>query len=164
MVVAERPHPLIALALVGVGGAAGASARYLITALVPAGGLQILPTLAINVIGSYLLGFLNGHLNLRPGRRAAALRLLLGTGVLGGFTTYSAFALQVVTAGSEGSWRLAITYAGVSVLLGVGAAALGLVQGGRFATARDARRARARTGTGTGTGSDTGTGAEGGGA
>lgn len=158
MVVAERPHPLIALALVGVGGAAGASARYLITALVPAGGLQILPTLAINVVGSYLLGFLNGHLNLRPGRRAAALRLLLGTGVLGGFTTYSAFALQVVTAGSEGSWRLAIMYAGVSVLLGVGAAALGLVQGGRFATSRDARR----TGPGTGSETDSGTGAEGG--
>ncbi|PFG18795.1 fluoride efflux transporter FluC [Serinibacter salmoneus] len=141
MVVAERPHPLIALALVGAGGAAGASARYLITALVPAGGLQILPTLAINLVGSYLLGFLNGHLNLRPGRRAAHLRLLLGTGMLGGFTTYSAFALQVVTAGAEGSWRRAIMYAGASVLLGVGAAALGLVQGGRFATARDARRA-----------------------
>ena len=81
------PAPLL---LVSVGGAAGACARYALGLLVPdgPGGLP-LATLLTNLLGCLLLGLLVGR---RPDD--AVLRPLLGTGVLGGFTTFSALALQ----------------------------------------------------------------------
>lgn len=91
-----RAFSPVALALVIVGGAIGVAARAAL--VVPLGsGMHplVVPavTAAINLIGSFLLGLLVGRL----GDRRPGLRLLLGTGVLGGFTTYSAFAVHAVT-------------------------------------------------------------------
>lgn len=78
------------LLLVAVGGAVGALARYGLAEMLPAepAGLP-LATLLTNLVGCLLLGLLVGRW-----RRSAVLRPLLGTGVLGGFTTFSALALQ----------------------------------------------------------------------
>jgi CrcB protein len=86
----------------------------------------VLPVLLANVVGAFLIGVLMARPFGRLAERARAdLRLLLGTGVLGGFTTYSAF-----MTGTVGLWAeaplLALVYAAGSLALGIGAAALGL--------------------------------------
>lgn len=108
--------------LTGLGGAAGAAVRWAVTEAAPvrAGAFPV-TTLAVNVLGAGLLGYLVGRLPVR-GDGSEALRLLLGTGVLGGFTTFSAFALEVW----EGP---AVAYALVSVVAGVLAAVVGLALG-----------------------------------
>ena len=109
--------------LVALGGAVGAAAR---AALLWPGvldeGLAIPATAAVNVVGAALLGVLVGVL----GARHPALRSLLGTGVLGGFTTFSAFALQVATSAPWAAALLALA----TMVLGVLAAGAGL-RGGR---------------------------------
>lgn len=136
-----RP-PLLAFALVGVGGAVGTALRYLATQAVPDGAasgrsaVSLLVILAINVLGSGLLGALVGRLSRSPHASEAATRgrLLLGTGVLGGFTTYSTFALDVVELASSGQWLGAIVYPIASVALGLAAAWWGLRLGRRGQT------------------------------
>lgn len=126
--------------LVFLGGAAGALLRYLLLMATPGpAGVQLLTIFAINVLGALLLGYLVGALRHWPDPRALRLRLLLGTGALGGFTTYSTFALQTLQAAGDGAWFLTVRYAALSVVLGIGAAALGL----RWGT-RQSRRAKAR--------------------
>lgn len=100
------------LVVVAVGGVLGSLARY---ALVTAqGGLWTV--LAINVVGSFLLGAL---VALRP--HGTWSRPFLGTGVLGGFTTMSTLAVQAVDA----SLVTGIAYVAGTLLLGIGAAELG---------------------------------------
>lgn len=114
--------------LVLIGGAAGTLARALLEDAFPAEpGQWPWTTFAINVSGSFLLGLLVSLLASRgddTGSRRR-LRLALGTGVLGGFTTYSAF-----MTGSVELWAdapvLAFAYAAGSLVLGLAAAALGL--------------------------------------
>ncbi|WP_397401955.1 fluoride efflux transporter CrcB [Phenylobacterium sp.] len=116
------------LVLVAVGGAAGAVARYLI-------GLQTLRmfgaawpygTLAVNVLGGFLMGALAGLLAIRGGPDQEKLRLLLGVGVLGGFTTFSAYSLDVVAMIDRRAWLQAATYSLGSVVLSVAALFAGL--------------------------------------
>jgi CrcB protein len=116
------------LVLVAVGGAAGAVARYLI-------GLQTLRvfgaawpygTLAVNVLGGFLMGALAGLLAIRGGPDQEKLRLLLGVGVLGGFTTFSAYSLEVVAMIERRAWLQAATYSLGSVFLSVAALFAGL--------------------------------------
>ena len=116
------------LPLVCAGGAIGVAARHVLTALVPDGSV-VWMTAVINVVGSLLLGFVAGVC----GARHARWRGFLGTGVLGGFTTYSAFAVQV--AGATGGPQIALVLAGSAllVILSVGAALAGLVVGARVA-------------------------------
>lgn len=112
--------------LVAVGGTIGTAARLgLGLALPEAVGFPSAVFLA-NIVGALLIGVLAA----RPSRgsdapRAAELRLLVGTGMLGGFTTYSAF-----TTGTVSLWAdapvLASVYAIGSLALGLAAAALGL--------------------------------------
>ena len=108
--------------LTGAGGAAGAGARWLVAEAAPVrAGAFPWTTLLVNVVGAGLLGYLVGRLPVRRDRDEG-VRLLLGTGVLGGFTTFSAFALEV--------WRgPAVAYAAVSVVAGVLAAVVGLSLG-----------------------------------
>ena len=131
-----RP-PLLAFALVGAGGAIGTALRYLASEAVPDGAASVPSTasllviLAINVLGSGLLGALVGRLgrhprSAHPSAAAPRGRLLPGTGVLGGFTTYSTFALDVVELARAGQWLGAIGYPIASVALGLGAAWCGL--------------------------------------
>ena len=80
------------LPLVMLGGTLGVAAREALLLLAPGDGAPLM-TLAINLLGSALLGVVVGALDDRHPRWRAAL----GTGAMGGFTTYSAFAVQVVS-------------------------------------------------------------------
>jgi CrcB protein len=128
---AASPGTVALLGLVVLGGALGATGRAAlilpIKADAPALALPM-TTLVINVVGSLVLGVVVGVL----GSGSPRLRAFLGTGILGGFTTYSAFAVQVVRA-ADGRAPLALALAVASLLLGVAAALAGLLIGRRFA-------------------------------
>ena len=82
-------------------------------------------TLVINVLGAFAMGMVveywARHSGLSP-----QVRLLLTTGVLGGFTTFSTFSLEVVQLGSRGQLLAAALYAGGSVMLGIVAVCAGM--------------------------------------
>ena len=109
------------LLLVAAGGAAGAVTRYAVDVAAP-DSLFPWPTLGINVVGALLLGLLPALVVVRHSRRIA---LLLGPGVLGGFTTVSAWAGQVRALADSGHVALAGAYLAVTLAAGLGAAALG---------------------------------------
>ncbi|HEV2603167.1 MAG TPA: fluoride efflux transporter CrcB [Microvirga sp.] len=84
-------------------------------------------TLAVNVGGSLLMGILAGWFALKAGAAwTASARLFLATGVLGGFTTFSAFSLDAVMLWERGQGGLAALYVLASVTLSVGALLVGL--------------------------------------
>ncbi len=84
-------------------------------------------TLAVNVGGSLLMGILAGWFALKAGATwTASARLFLATGVLGGFTTFSAFSLDAVMLWERGQGGLAALYVLASVTLSVGALLVGL--------------------------------------
>ena len=114
------------LFLVMAGGAVGSGARFLTGRATTAAFGPGFPwgTLAVNLLGGLLMGALVGVL-----ARAADgenWRLLLGVGVLGGFTTFSAFSLDTVTLLQRGDLGLAATYILVSVIGSVAALFAGL--------------------------------------
>ncbi|HSJ27330.1 MAG TPA: CrcB family protein [Acidimicrobiia bacterium] len=82
-----------ALVAVTLGGGVGTALRYVIAAPINT-RLPALGTATVNVLGSLVLGLLVGWWSTRQGD--ATLRLALGTGVLGGFTTFSAWAIEAV--------------------------------------------------------------------
>jgi CrcB protein len=100
--------------LVATGGAAGSLARYGVARFWPAapGGWPV-PTLTVNLLGSFAIGLLYIYIAARGGSPDNA-RLFWMTGVLGGFTTYSAFALESALLGfsATGIAYVAITLAG----------------------------------------------------
>jgi CrcB protein len=121
--------------LVVAGGAAGSLARYGIGEWLNPGHELPLGTLLVNATGSFALGALLAVLALRgddSGPRREA-RLLLGTGLLGGYTTYSALAVETDTLLRDGHVALGAAYAVGSVVLGVLAAAAGAAVGRRIA-------------------------------
>ena len=90
-----RPRPLLTLAVVVAGGMVGVAARAALVLPFDADAHPLaVPgvTLVVNAVGSFLLGVVVGRL----GTRRPLLRAFLGTGVLGGLTSYSAFAVQTV--------------------------------------------------------------------
>jgi CrcB protein len=120
---------MINLALVGAGGALGAMARYLAgqTFLRLFGPAQpYLATLIVNVTGGLLMGLLVGLLALKL-NDAERWRLLLGVGVLGGFTTFSAFALEAVGMLERRTYGAMAAYVTGSVVLSILALMLGLI-------------------------------------
>lgn len=125
--------PIAALVNVAVGGAFGAVLRYqlgrLLTGWLGAQAMGVFPwaTLAVNAIGSVLMGFLAGWLAFRGGDGSEQLRLLLGVGLLGGFTTFSAFSLELVLLIERGQLSLALLYAVLSLALGICGLFAGLV-------------------------------------
>ena len=124
--------PLVATLNVAVGGAAGAALRYqsgrALTAWLGAPMVAAFPfaTLFVNALGSLLMGLLAGWLALRGGAGGEQLRLLLGVGLLGGFTTFSAFSLEMVLMIERGQWLFASLYAVLSFALGIAGLILGL--------------------------------------
>lgn len=122
-----EPPPVAALlVLVAVGGALGALGRHGLSVVLPAGpGGFPVATLLTNVIGCLALGLL---VALRP--RARWLRPFLGAGVLGGFTTVSAFALESSRLLADAP-LLGLSYVALSLASGLGAAAAGLRWGRR---------------------------------
>lgn len=131
-------------ALVALGGAVGTSARAgLEAAFAPEAGTWPWTTFAINLVGSFLLGVLLERLA-RSGpddgwRRR--VRVLVGTGVLGGFTTYSTFALEVDRLVDAGHAGLGVAYALGSVVLGVLASGAGILLAGTLGRRGGAGRA-----------------------
>jgi CrcB protein len=82
-------------------------------------------TLATNVLGSFLIGVFVGHAATGPADHS--IRLFVVTGLLGGFTTFSAYSLDTVTLWQRGQAGSAVAYAALSVMLSLGAAAGGLL-------------------------------------
>ncbi len=106
--------------LVAAGGTIGTAARLGLGMIIPdAAGIPV-SVLTANILGALLIGILTARLP-----AATGLRLFLGTGILGGFTTYSAY-----SAGSVALWAeaplLAAAYAIGTLILGLAAAVLGL--------------------------------------
>ncbi|HSG35387.1 MAG TPA: fluoride efflux transporter CrcB [Sphingomonadaceae bacterium] len=124
--------PLAATAYVALGGGAGAVLRHqvgrMLTLWLGPNTVTAFPwaTLSVNVLGSLAMGLLAGWLA-RHGSGGDHWRLLLGVGLLGGFTTFSAFSLELMLLIERGQPALATTYAGVSVLAGLAALYLGLI-------------------------------------
>jgi CrcB protein len=116
----------VAYLLAAVGGALGALARWGVAAALPPGdGGWPWATLLVNLTGCLLIGVLSGVLAGRSPEPAWA-RPLLGVGVLGGYTTYSAFAVEVVVLAGAGALVTALGYVLASVLGGVLAVAAGV--------------------------------------
>ncbi|QGN35271.1 CrcB family protein [Microlunatus sp. Gsoil 973] len=114
--------------IVAVGGAIGTETRFQITdAVAPAMSAPAI-TFVINVVGSLLLGVVLEKLALGGPDQGVRrrLRLLLGTGFLGGFTTYSTLAVDVATFLSHGDAGTGIGYGLGTVISGVLAAAVGV--------------------------------------
>ena len=102
--------------LVMAGGALGSGLRYLFgrAATIAFGADYPWGTLGVNLIGGLAMGLLAGILLRDSG--GEAVRLLIGVGVLGGFTTFSAFSLDMVTMVERGAVTGALGYALVSVI------------------------------------------------
>jgi CrcB protein len=83
------------------------------------------PTLIVNMTGSFAMGLIVAYFALR-GEAPQAWRLFLTTGVLGGFTTFSAFSLEAVLLYERGQWLLCAAYVLASVVLSVGGLGAGL--------------------------------------
>ena len=129
-----------ALGLVALGGAAGTLFRYGLGALwVDVASV----TLAVNLAGAFGLGALVAVLGRaaarsRSGSRAERLRLLLGAGVLGGFTTYSGLATEAAQLLLGGDALSAVGYAGLTLVGGLVASLAGIWVGG-LGVRREAR-------------------------
>ena len=127
----EPPPPLMASLHVALGGGIGALLRYQLgramTAWMGPAMVSLFPwaTLAANTLGSVLLGLLAGWLA-RHGPGGDQLRLLLGVGLLGGFTTFSAFSLEMVLMIQRGQFSFAALYLILSVGLGISGLLFGL--------------------------------------
>lgn len=134
----ELVKELSAAGLVALGGGAGALVRYAMgVAMVAAFGARFpIGTLAVNVIGCFLAGVLVGRvLPMHPpaapgvtlaGALPATTRLIALVGFLGGLTTFSAFGLETVELARRGSVGLAGINVALNLVLGLGAAWLGM--------------------------------------
>ena len=116
---------ILTLSQVALGGAVGASLRYLVNvaslrAFGP--GFPYAP-LIVNVLGSFAMGLLVVVLAEKSGMRLAPF---LMTGILGGFTTFSAFSLDTISLWERGASWLAFGYVGASVILSLAALVAGL--------------------------------------
>lgn len=121
--------------LVVLGGGIGAWLRFAAGRLF---GLSAFPlaTLSVNLIGSLAMGLLAGWLarhGADGGEGGESWRLLLGVGLLGGFTTFSAFSLELVNLIQRGEGTMAALYAALSVLGGIAGLFAGLALARTFA-------------------------------
>ena len=113
--------------LVAIGGGLGATLRYLanLGALKWLGTNALWGTAGINIVGSFAMGLFIEFLARRLGG-SPELRLFVATGILGGFTTFSAFSLDAMLMFERGEMGLALGYVLASVVLSILALALGL--------------------------------------
>lgn len=110
---------------VGIGGFVGAILRYLITISLTCGSLEIpLFTLIINLSGSFLLAYITFYI-FEKYKLAKPIKLALTTGLLGSFTTFSTFSIELVTLLTSDKFFLASFYATLSLLGGIAMAYLG---------------------------------------
>jgi CrcB protein len=109
---------------VGIGGFFGAVSRFGLSQWLGKKSKGFpLATLAVNLLGSFLLGWMNGA------NIAKSWSLLLGTGFMGAFTTFSTFKWESVKMAKKKEWNKLIVYLGLSYTLGVLLAYLGYIYG-----------------------------------
>jgi len=118
-----------AVVSVGIGGALGSMLRFVVTVLAARWFGAGFPwgTLAVNLIGSFILGVIaefaiTGALGISP-----QVRIFIGVGILGGFTTFSSFTYDTLTLVRDGSTPLALGYVLASIALGLIAVYLGTI-------------------------------------
>lgn len=107
--------------VVGLGGFLGAISRYKLGGLVlhhTAHWRFPLSTFLVNLLGCFLIGLMAGAAE-KHDCFSPALRLFLFTGVMGGFTTFSAFGYEAFFLVRRGDWSIALLYAGLSVVCGL---------------------------------------------
>ena len=114
--------------LVGFGGFIGSVARFLVSKLNLYWNIFSIPfgTLTVNVLGSFIIGFIVGVSSkseiITPG-----FRLFLMVGICGGFTTFSSFTLENLTLMQNGQFASVLVYTGLSIFLGFLAVYLGYI-------------------------------------
>lgn len=123
---------LLLIVLMGIAGALGALSRYQLGRFIAERVSTQFPlgTLIINLSGSFVIGLLfalAGHKIINP-----AIQLVLATGYLGGFTTFSTMSWEGVQLVRGGNTGVGFLYLGGSLLLGLVAAAAGIALGGLF--------------------------------
>ena len=117
------------LLLVAAGGAVGSVARY----MVGVGAMRVMGpgwphgTFTVNILGGFLMGCLVSWLAHRGAASGENWRLLLGVGVMGGFTTFSSFSLETALMIQKRDYLQALSYSAASVLLSVAALFAGLL-------------------------------------
>ena len=104
---------------IGVGSFIGGILRYLLSLLIHSKTATHFPlgTLTVNLIGCFLIGIVFGFFD--KGQISQEWRLFLATGILGGFTTFSAFSIETFTLFREGHSAYALLYVLASVVLGL---------------------------------------------
>ena len=105
---------------VGLAGAVGALARYGLVLLIASFGTSPFPvaTLLINLIGSFLLGWLT-HRFLQAGKPSPQIVTIIGTGMIGSFTTFSTFSVETIQLVEHDHVLLAVTYVFLSITFGL---------------------------------------------
>ena len=116
--------------IVAAGGALGAMARYgagIAAQRLAPGSTWPWATLTVNVVGGLVMGLLVGWLALRAGAGQESVRLFAAVGLLGGFTTFSAFSLEAVLMMERRQFAMAGGYVALSVVLSITALFIGLM-------------------------------------
>lgn len=111
---------------IGVGSFIGGISRYLLSTYIQTKVMSGFPygTLLVNIVGCFLIGLVFAF-SLR-GSLGHEWRLFLATGVIGGFTTYSAYSYETLALMREAQYTAAFLYVGASLLLGLAATFLGM--------------------------------------
>jgi len=111
------------LLLVGLGGGLGSMLRYGSNLLI---NTKLFPytTLTVNILGSFIIGIVFG-MSIKEEGLSNNWKLFLATGICGGFTTFSAFSLENMGLMQSGKLGIALTYIGLSIVLGITATFLG---------------------------------------
>jgi len=121
-------HRFVTVTLIGLGGACGTLARWGLESAFPAHTNSIpWTTVGINALGAGLLGALLAWLACSGPDQGwrRRVRLTLGTGLIGGFTTYSAFSIETVDLLRDGHWWLGASYCILTLVAGLLAVGLG---------------------------------------
>jgi CrcB protein len=114
--------------LVGFGGFIGSVARFLVSKLNLYWNIFSIPfgTLTVNVLGSFIIGFIVG-VSAKSEIITPGFRLFLMVGICGGFTTFSSFTLENLTLMQNGQFASVLVYTGLSIFLGFLAVYLGYI-------------------------------------
>lgn len=125
--------PITASLYVAIGGATGAVLRYhlgrAVTYYYAQGSNFPWATFSINIVGSLCMGLLLGWIarSTQPAQFNESISLFLGVGLLGGFTTFSAFSAELITLAHRGHLILTFTYGSLSLVAGMIAFLIGLI-------------------------------------
>jgi fluoride exporter len=110
---------MLALTYVAIGGAVGSMGRYIVMTLVGNAGTFPVGTMIVNIVGGFLLGAMIAFMVLVLPNKGKDLHLLLAVGLLGGFTTFSAFSMDIYMLLERGLVMQAALYILGSVIFSV---------------------------------------------